>query len=128
MPKQRVDLLLEPELLARVEAKREQLRWSRTMFITAALEGFLDDAGRGVPDLPEQSPRPASAKPAAKAGAPGRVLPAGVVRGSDLVRPSVRASGEPDVDRFEKTYEYSAAMALWREGRPWEHLQKGGKE
>jgi hypothetical protein len=52
MAKRRVDLMLEPLLVERVDAAAARLRWSRTTFVTAALEGMLEDARGGVPDLP----------------------------------------------------------------------------
>jgi hypothetical protein len=47
MAKRRVDLMLEPLLVERVDAAAARLRWSRTTFVAAALEGAVRDPSFG---------------------------------------------------------------------------------
>lgn len=52
MPGKVVSLRLEEELLDRIDARAKKLGRSRTEFLTWAVENALDDAERGVPDVP----------------------------------------------------------------------------
>jgi hypothetical protein len=51
MAKQRVDLRLDPELVAWVDGYAKERGVSRTDLLESALAGFKDDAERGVPEL-----------------------------------------------------------------------------
>jgi hypothetical protein len=52
VPGKVVSLRLEEGLLGRVDDRAKELGKSRTEFLTWAMENALDDAGRGVPDVP----------------------------------------------------------------------------
>lgn len=56
MPGKVVSLRLEADLLERVDVRAKELGRTRTEFCVWALENGLDDAGRGVPDVPAEKP------------------------------------------------------------------------
>jgi hypothetical protein len=75
MPKQRIDLRLDPELVQWVDGYGRSMRWDRTTVITAALESFREDVAGGVPELGEavesrRAPGPVSKGPVAPSAAP----------------------------------------------------------
>jgi hypothetical protein len=55
---------VDPDLLARIDRRAKELDRSRSAFLVWACENALEDAGRGVPDVPKV---PAPAKPDPKA-------------------------------------------------------------
>jgi hypothetical protein len=129
MAKRRVDLLLDPDLVALADTRAAELRWSRTTLVTAALEDFLDSAKRAVPDVPKprgvqqaverQAQKPArraptleeqTADPPPDFGRPD--LGQLVKRGSDLL------GSRPSRLSFVTDEEWKNAVRLWeaREG------------
>jgi hypothetical protein len=118
----RVNMRVPEDLWAAVSKYAEERGSNNTAVVVGALRSFLDDAGRGVPEL-EEAPVPnPPAPPRVPEFSPAPDFGPLVRRGSDVLGP------EPNVDRFEKTDDYRRAMALYRERRPWEQLMKGRRD
>ena len=107
MSTQKISVRLDEEVLASIDRYRASRRWSRTTVLEAALEAFLDDTTRGVPDPPATL----AATMAREIGTARRDDRAFVNRALPPLDPR---GSKPQRESFASGAEWQAALGEWR--------------